>query len=197
MYLFVVHPETNAFWDMPFGASPAGIHLAAGPDRMHLLYEGLGQSLITWISAILVATGSVHCTTLMVHWQLTMVHCTRRLHVPGMMKTVNDYVLGLNTRTNDPNITLYPVSKGIETMSIISAMHVPSVLIQVDNVPLQWCVINALCLRQLSLAIGDRTVDGSGLTLAVTKRIQLCIHLFLQLSRCMSAFKHTTKQITV
>lgn len=57
MCFFTVHPEKNAFWDMPFGASPAGIHLAAGPDRMHLLFEGLGQSLITWITAILVATG--------------------------------------------------------------------------------------------------------------------------------------------
>lgn len=52
-----MHPETNAFWDMPFGASPAGIHLAAGPDRMHPMYEGLGQALITWITAILVASG--------------------------------------------------------------------------------------------------------------------------------------------
>jgi len=48
-----------------------------------------------------------------------------------MMGVVNDYVKSMNTRTNDPNITLYPVSKGIETMSIISAMQVPSVLIQV------------------------------------------------------------------
>lgn len=42
---------------MPFGANPGGIYTAAGPDRMHLLYEGLGTSLIGWIVAVLVSCG--------------------------------------------------------------------------------------------------------------------------------------------
>ena len=52
----------------------------------------------------------------------------------GVMKEINSYVHGLNTRTNDPDMVLFPVSQGIETLAIISAMHVPSVLIQVRDV---------------------------------------------------------------
>ena len=52
----------------------------------------------------------------------------------GVMKEINSYVHGLNTRTNDPDMVLFPVSQGVETLAIISAMHVPSVLIQVRDV---------------------------------------------------------------
>ena len=56
---------------MPFGASPGGIHMAAGPDRMHLMYEGLGTALITWITAILVAAGTISNVTLNVALNVT------------------------------------------------------------------------------------------------------------------------------
>ena len=52
-----MHPEDNAFWDVPFGAHEGGIHAAAGPDRMHLMYEGLGTALITWVLAVMTAAG--------------------------------------------------------------------------------------------------------------------------------------------
>lgn len=54
-----VHPEENAFWDMPFGAHEEGIHFAAGPDRMHLMYEGLGTALITWVLAVMTTAGNI------------------------------------------------------------------------------------------------------------------------------------------
>lgn len=43
---------------MPFGSHEGGIHSAAGPDRMHLMYEGLGTALITWVLAIMTAAGN-------------------------------------------------------------------------------------------------------------------------------------------
>ena len=55
---FSVHPEKNAFWDMPFGGHEGGIHAAAGPDRMHLMYEGLGTALITWVLAVMTKAGT-------------------------------------------------------------------------------------------------------------------------------------------
>lgn len=59
--LFVVHAEPNAFYGLYFGANGHGIHLAAGPDRMHLMYEGLGTSILTWTLMVLVKAGKYTC----------------------------------------------------------------------------------------------------------------------------------------
>ena len=96
-----------------------------------------------------------------------------------VMKDVNDYISSLNLRTNDPALNLFPVSKGVETLSVISTMEVPSMLIQ------------------LSLGIGDRTNKKKGLTLGVTKRLQHCIHLFLQIHRSMCKPEHTATEVQV
>jgi hypothetical protein len=56
-HVLAVHPERNAFHGLYFGANVHGIHLAAGPDRMHLMYEGLGNSLLTWTVMVLVKAG--------------------------------------------------------------------------------------------------------------------------------------------
>lgn len=58
---FAVHPEYNAVYGYYFGASENGIHLAAGPDRMHLMYEGLGTHIVTWTVMVLVKAGKLHC----------------------------------------------------------------------------------------------------------------------------------------
>lgn len=47
------------------------------------------------------------------------------------MKHIDNYVSALNIRTNDPDASLFPISQGVETLAIISALQVPSVLIQV------------------------------------------------------------------
>ena len=47
------------------------------------------------------------------------------------MKHIDNYVSALNIRTNDPDVSLFPISQGVETLAIISALQVPSVLIQV------------------------------------------------------------------
>jgi hypothetical protein len=40
--------QDTAFDGMDFGANPGGIYVAAGPDRMHVLLEGLGKNLATF-----------------------------------------------------------------------------------------------------------------------------------------------------
>ena len=50
---------------------------------------------------------------------------------------------------------------------------------------------------KLSLALGGRVNPEKGLTLGVTKQIQLCIHHFLQMDRSMSATHHTETEVTV
>jgi len=53
-----VHPEVNAFYEMPFGESKEGIHMAAGPDRLHLFLEGLGKAMVVWIALLLLRAGT-------------------------------------------------------------------------------------------------------------------------------------------
>lgn len=55
--ILIVHPEINAFYKLYMGANKHGIHLAAGPDRMHLMYEGLGASILTWTVMVLAKSG--------------------------------------------------------------------------------------------------------------------------------------------
>ena len=62
MYNNLVQMEENAFDDVEFGANPYGIHLAAGPDRMHLMYEGIGTAILEWTTIVLSKAGT--CTIL-------------------------------------------------------------------------------------------------------------------------------------
>ena len=55
--LLVVHPETSGFRGCWFGSSKHGIHLAAGPDWMHLILEGLGKHLLTYMCGVLQQSG--------------------------------------------------------------------------------------------------------------------------------------------
>ena len=55
--VFAVHPELNGFDGAYFGGHPHGIHLAVGPDRMHLLYEGIGMAIIGWTTIVITKAG--------------------------------------------------------------------------------------------------------------------------------------------
>ena len=44
-----IHPQKSGFRGVSFGAQRQGIHGAAGPDKMHLVYEGLGKYLINMV----------------------------------------------------------------------------------------------------------------------------------------------------
>ena len=54
---FAVHSERSGFKGCSFGHHDYGIHLAAGPDIMHLMLEGLGKKLIECIAETLKAAG--------------------------------------------------------------------------------------------------------------------------------------------
>ena len=48
-----MHTEGSGFRGVSFGAQKQGIHGAAGPDKMHLVYEGLGKYLIEMLIKML------------------------------------------------------------------------------------------------------------------------------------------------
>ena len=52
-----MHGERSGFENCSFGSNPHGIHLAAGPDMMHLVLEGLAKTLIDCIAAVLQESG--------------------------------------------------------------------------------------------------------------------------------------------
>lgn len=51
--LLLVHMQPNGFRGLWWGANTGGIHLAAGPDWMHLMLEGLGKHLVNFIGETL------------------------------------------------------------------------------------------------------------------------------------------------
>ena len=48
-----VHPEESGFRGTYFGAHGHGVHLAAGPDLMHLMLEGLASTLVFCVATYL------------------------------------------------------------------------------------------------------------------------------------------------
>jgi hypothetical protein len=56
-YCILVHPEPNAFRDMNVACCASGIHIAAAADKMHLMYEGLGKAIHTWMCTVLIRVG--------------------------------------------------------------------------------------------------------------------------------------------
>jgi hypothetical protein len=56
---FPVQPEIPGFNGTSCGANSSGIFMACGPDKMHLLYEGLGKHLVTCIAKMLKKHGKL------------------------------------------------------------------------------------------------------------------------------------------
>jgi hypothetical protein len=56
-YCILVHPEPNAFRNMNVACCESGIHIAAAADKMHLMYEGLGKAIHTWLCTVLISVG--------------------------------------------------------------------------------------------------------------------------------------------
>jgi hypothetical protein len=52
-----VHLEKSGFRGIWWGANPHGVHLATGPDWMHLMLEGLGRHLLSYICTVLKKAG--------------------------------------------------------------------------------------------------------------------------------------------
>ena len=50
--VLAVHTEKSGFDGIDWGANPHGIHLAAGPDWMHLMLEGLGKHILKYTTMI-------------------------------------------------------------------------------------------------------------------------------------------------
>ena len=93
--IVAVQPEVNAFDGVLFGANPHGIHLAAGPDRMHLMLEGLGQAILGWVTIVLSKAG--------MHMKV-LVQVTCNIFALGRLPAVNRYISTLPCKTSDPTM---------------------------------------------------------------------------------------------
>ena len=51
----------------------------------------------------------------------------------GRLQAINDYLARVSTSSSDPSMAYKRLSLGIETISILSAMEVPGVLMQVGR----------------------------------------------------------------
>ena len=85
----------------------------------------------------------------------------------GRIGPVNEYLAELAIKTNDPDIQLKRIKKGVENLTIVSAMDLPGVLLQG------------------SLALGDYSGPSKGLPIRKTKKIQRTIALFFAVVRQM------------
>ena len=56
-FFVTVHLEESGFRGIWWGSNPHRVHLAAGPDGMHLILEGLGRHLMSYISTVVKKAG--------------------------------------------------------------------------------------------------------------------------------------------
>ena len=94
--------EESGFRGLYFGAHPHGIHLAAGPDLMHLMLEGLAMTVVT-------CTGNV-------------------LKAVGALGAVNKALANMHQRRHDPTGKFTWVRTGLQSLSQVSAEDMPGVL---------------------------------------------------------------------
>jgi len=98
-----VHREESGFRGLYFGAHPHGIHLAAGPDLMHLMLEGLANAIIT-------------CT-----WTI--------LKKRRVLAEVNAALADMHIRSgHDPTVDFTWVRTGLQSLTKVSAEATPGVL---------------------------------------------------------------------
>ena len=153
-----MHREKSGFRGCWFGDNKHGIHLAAGPDWMHLVLEGLGKHLLTYLCAMLKEAGAgqqyYNCTTTLIRFLNT-----------GHLRRVDSYLASMDRRTSACD--LKRVANGLGAMTTISAMDLPGILLQAG------------------IALGNH--NSKKLPLRVTKKIQrVCYYFFsLQRFRCM------------
>jgi hypothetical protein len=87
--------------------------------------------------------------------------------LPGRIGPVNDYLADLAIKTNDPDIQLKRIKKGVENLTIVSALDLPGVLLQGAS------------------ALGGYSDPSKGLPIQKTKKIQRTIALFFAVVRQM------------
>jgi len=96
-----VHATKSGFRDLYFGAHAHGIHLAAGPDLMHLMLEGLGR---------------------------TMIACIMELLSPSALSNINATLFHMDVRSHDEFVKFAKVKSGLQSLKMISAEDVPAIL---------------------------------------------------------------------
>ena len=154
-----MHSTKSGFRGLWWEGNPYGIHLAAGSEWMHLMHEGLGKHLLTYICAVLKKSGrnleefyKIHRNNIKVFFCFS-----------GKLQKIDSYVAALDRRTSAMPSGLKKISDGLESIGTLSAMDLPGVLAQV------------------ALAIGSHS--SGDLPSAVTKNVQRAIYYYFALQR--------------
>jgi hypothetical protein len=96
-----VHGEESGFRGVSFGHDH-GIHLAAGPDLMHLMLEGLANVVLTCLC--------------------------EDLQQKGVLSEINATLAKLHVRSHDENTKFTWVRAGLESLTRVCAEDMPGVL---------------------------------------------------------------------
>jgi hypothetical protein len=164
----LVHDTTSGFRGLWWGANLRGVHFAAGPDWMHLMLEGLGKHILTYIEAMLKAAGIYHLYRLFMDNVAVFA---------GQLAAVDAYIAQLNRRSSALPSSIKKVSNGLSELHTVSAMDLPGILLQV------------------SLALGCH--NSIKMPMLVVKKIQRTIYFFFALQRSRSLEEHSETDVQV
>ena len=93
---------------------------------MHLMLEGLGLAILGWTTIQITKAGNFIKNSALYLFKNLVVSFDQ-----GRLQAINDYLARVPTSTSDTTMAYKRLSLGIETISILSAMEVPGVLMQV------------------------------------------------------------------
>ena len=114
----------------------------------------------------------------------------------GQLEAVNAYVSMVAIRTNAPEINLNRITQGVGALSIISALELPGVLLQVTL--RCFCRLHYMCFcSQVAIALGRFSNSERCLPLRKTKLIQRTIGLFFSVCRKMHLKRTTDRAVKV
>ena len=116
----------SGFRDVSFEANKGGVHFAAGPDRMHLLFEGLGRWLLDFTIDMLTKKHKGIVFIVKIHNKHNVCICQ---FVKDALGQINCYIQEINRRTHaDVKLKKFTLAK----TDIISSIALPGILIQMS-----------------------------------------------------------------
>jgi hypothetical protein len=116
----VVHETQSGFRGCSFGANEHGIFLAVGPDRMHLMLEGLGKHIVAY--------------------------CIQKITKAGRLQAVDGHIalmpLTLHQGSTKTIPFLTKLTGGLESVNMVSALHLPGLLVILSLALVRLLVVN-------------------------------------------------------
>jgi hypothetical protein len=127
--LISVHETESGFRGCNFGANEHGIFLATGPDRMHLMLEGLGKHIVVYCIQTIAAAGSL------LHYLILCFSNNSWLYktITGTLQAADDYIASMPLTLHQGATKTIPflikVTGGLQSVNTVSALQLPGLLV--------------------------------------------------------------------